>query len=84
MARRGMARPSRPILGRRGHMKRGCSGDGGLTPKPMPPGGKIELAPLPPLDTALEGGSILVPKDVAPRIPVPGGAGNKKKHHLNN
>jgi len=55
-------------------MKRGCSGDGGLTPRPMPPGGKIELAPLPPLDTALEGGSILVPRDVAPKIPVPGGA----------
>ena len=52
---------SRPILGRRGHMNRGCSGDGGLTPRPIPPGGKIELAPFPPL-IVVEGGSILVPK----------------------
>ena len=48
----------------------------------MPPGGKIELAPLPSLDTALEG-AILVPRDVAPKIPVPGGAEKKGKHHFN-
>jgi len=59
-------------------MNRGCSGDGGLTPRPIPPGGKIELAPFPPL-IVVEGGSILVPKvkEVAPNIPAgvaePGG-----------
>ena len=45
----------------------------------MPPGGNIELAPLPPL-IVVEGGSILVPKvsEVAPpKIPVPGGAERK-------
>ena len=70
---------SRPILGRRGHMNRGCSGDGGLTPRPIPPGGKIELAPFPPL-IVVEGGSILVPKvkEVAPNIPGPGVAERKK------
>ena len=69
---------SRPILGRRGHMNRGCSGDGGLTPRPIPPGGKIELAPFPPL-IVVEGGSILVPKvkEVAPNIPA--GVAERKK-----
>ena len=56
---------------------KGWSGDGGLRPRPIPPGGKIELAPLPPLPpVVLGGGSILVPNDVAPKTgapPVPGG-----------
>ena len=45
-------------------MKSGCSGDGGLRPRPIPPGGKIDVAPFPP-----EAGSMLVPKDVAPITP---------------
>ena len=57
------------MLGLRGHMNRGWSGEGGLRPRPIPPGGKIELAPLP-LSTLAPtgpvGGSILVPRDVAP------------------
>ena len=59
-------------------MNRGCSGDGGLTPRPIPPGGKIELAPFPPL-IVVEGGSILVPKvkEVAPNIPA--GVAERKK-----
>ena len=59
-------------------MNNGWSGDGGLRPRPMPPGGKIELAPLPPLPFPLPpvvvtGGSILVPNDVAPKTPPAGG-----------
>ena len=69
-------------MGRRGHMNRGCSGDGGLTPRPIPPGGKIELAPFPPL-IVVEGGSILVPKVkvVAPNM-LPGAAEGKKMQNL--
>ena len=50
-----------------------------MTPRPIPPGGKIELAPFPPL-IVVEGGSILVPKvkEVAPNIPGPGVAERKK------
>ena len=54
-----------------------------MTPRPIPPGGKIELAPFPPL-IVVEGGSILVPKvkEVAPNIPGPGVAERKKLQKL--
>ena len=69
MARNTMDRPSLPIFGLRGHIKSGCSGEGGLRPTPIPPGGSIEVEPLPPPPTTAALGSILVPKDVAPMIP---------------
>ena len=50
-------------------MKSGASGEGGLRPTPIPPGGSIEVEPLPPPPTTAALGSILVPKDVAPMIP---------------
>ena len=51
-------------------MKRGTSGEGGLRPNPIPPGGKIELALPSPLAAAAPagpvGGSMLVPRIVVP------------------